>query len=214
MRDDDLARIYLEEDFMRVEDKQVKSIFGVSRRENLYVPIRTLESLKTTEVNIETVYGELPPEQLKILVDNIEWVDDEQPEINSVAELFEKFQEAGVEYAFELKTGLQQRVKVVGIRGYCQGDMAYVLLQDDEPVDSTYLENIFFNQPIYARMTINIDDEDETEHEFHLHESLQDAYEYDKKVMIEKAMEAVEELTETQQKEVLRFLTHNLPESL
>lgn len=214
MRDDDLAMIHLEEDFMRVEDKQVKSIFGVSRRENLYVPMRTLESLGTTEIDIETVYGKLAPEQLKILVDNIEWVDDEQPEIDSVAELFGKSQEAGFSHSFELKTGLRPRVKVVSICGYCQGDIAYVLLQEDEPVNSTYLQNIFFNLPIYAMMTINIDDEDETEHEFPLHDSLEDVYEYDKTVMIEKAMGAVKELTETQQKEVLRFLTNNLPESL
>lgn len=81
--------------------------------------------------------------------------------------------------------GYSDRVPYKEAFGYIQGDYARFITIGDcaRWVTLKYMENLLFNQPIYARLIVvdNLTDEEE---EVFLHESLADGYEWNKEAVL------------------------------
>ena len=75
------------------------------------------------------------------------------------------------------------------VYGNVQGEQTHVIVSDDVPeyVTKGYIENILYNQPIYARITIT--DPDGEEDEIYLNDYMDDEYDWDKDDVISKFKE-------------------------
>ena len=85
-------------------------------------------------------------------------------------------------------------------RGYCQGDVCVVLFKKDNKPSSEFINNLFWDSPVYANLAIDGED-------FHLDKYLEDAYIYDREKLLEKLKPDLSEY-------VFEWLSRNLPKHL
>lgn len=85
-------------------------------------------------------------------------------------------------------------------RGYCQGNVCFVLFKKDNKPSNEYIDHLFWDCPVYAHLSIDGED-------FYLDEYLEDAYIYDREKLLDKIKPDLSEY-------VFEWLSRNLPEHL
>lgn len=98
---------------------------------------------------------------------------------------------------------------ILGINSYLKGDYAYVLTEKSEDKKHIqYLENLFFDQPLYYRLEINGVDYTDIFRD-NLMQLIQSEYDYSKEDII-KGLNKIEELEDNSREYIIK----NLPEYL
>lgn len=94
------------------------------------------------------------------------------------------------------------------VYGISHGEQTRVIVSDNVPeyVTKEYIENILYNQPIYARLTIT--DPDGEEDEIYLNDYMDDEYEWNKYKVISEFKELYDDELKD---EILEFLEEELP---
>lgn len=124
-------------------------------------------------------------------------------------ELFELVENAfPYDYQEFLTDNLTPLFTVISSRGHCQGDYAEVIInkvltEKEKESYQSEIDNLFWNSPIYCRLTIDQDTE------FDFNEYLNNLYDYDKGKIL---AIAEKEIGHEQKDLILEFLSDNLPE--
>lgn len=119
------------------------------------------------------------------------------------------------------KAGFKANFDVVVSTGYCQGDHREVIVPDKfwdcigvpKPLDvqsnlGTYIDNLLWDCPVYARFTVNNE-------EFYIDEHLKNSYNWDKSEALEIAKNLIKDsFTSEEQSMIMDFLSSSLKTAL
>lgn len=134
---------------------------------------------------------------------------------NSLADIVDSYQLYYSVPAFEfLKENFESRYKEIEVIGYCQGDIAKVIIPDtlgyiDLDSLSKYLQKVIYDTPFYCEILINGTD-------LSVEDDVKSIYDYDKEeiIAIVKASNDFKELSDQHKAIVDQFLNDNLPDYL
>ena len=224
--DNDLARIYFDECFVRDGDNLIYTDWGNLRKS--WKKTLTLEYSINTEDFIKECLNQdfyqwgYPVECVKtklgILLDGVNvktWRDISRDEIVEWAIDF--FDDDFIEMCMENYFTKNYTTEVV--IGYSQGDRVTVIIPEDlreilgvpddrEIVPNETLTNLIYSSPVYGRIIINGD------YEIYIDEMLKDWYEWDKDDVMEELPRHLSAYTDEQKKIIIDFCDENLPENL
>ena len=187
--DTDASRIYFDEQITVLKhDSNGASLAGFECSPDSIGEIVNLKALKKSEL-IELAkelnwYDESEKLTKEGLIDDLETIDIKSPFID-VCEIIKEYPS---EYDFMIT------------RGYSQGDSCAVLFKKDNKPSEQYIDNLFWDSPVYARLSVD-------DKEFYLDEYLEDSYNYDREKLLEKIKPDLSEY-------VFDWLSRNLPEHL
>jgi hypothetical protein len=93
---------------------------------------------------------------------------------------------------------------IIETRGYSQGDYAtvYIPKEIDHKVDSDYIDNLFWDAPVYCRLMID-------DNEYYLEEYLLSPYDYDTNLILSGIEK---DLNHNKKEYILAWIKDNLPE--
>lgn len=224
--DNDLAQMYFDDSFTRVEHDGSSLLeenhnyrdvavylyngglelgFELSDLENWDLKSGTIKSIKDWIKDNHSEYTE------DLNHDSQQYFDKPFYKLDKM-ELIEFVENANTDYTDFLKDVFTPTFKIYGIRGHCQGDYVEVIIPQkvinnhgEGFLDNIeeHLTNLFYNQPLYARLTI-----EGLEDDLYLDGFQEDRYTYDKGLIIK---HVEKELQHEQKEYIIKWLSDNLP---
>lgn len=218
MRDSDIARTDFEENFVEIENTGSVNIYQ-------FISCGTFEEMSLSDPDC---YKITKQELKQALIDDIYDDIDELREDcrfhcdKSLSKMNKQdfFDMLGSLYdssflAKFYKTFGIPRFKVIPIHGYCQGDYAEIVFMERDMKEYSfnnidtflsnmreYFTNLFYNQPIYARLEID-------EEEIYLDEYLENVYDYEPSQIIDGLKK---NLTHDKKDYIINWVEQKLPE--
>ena len=217
--DNDLSRMYFDENFQRLDNDTFLFIDSGNFSDDFdFTDLDNYDLKSITNKNLLanircSFYGD--SDDLKD--DSLVYFNKYPKQLNK-SELIELVENAfPYDYKEFLTDNFKPNFESLTVTGVCQGDQATVIFTYEDMKEynfenrekfidmmQEYFENIFYNAPLYCRLTIdnNIDD-------FYLDDFQKDQYSYDKEEILEHAKKNIKH---DKKAVIIEFLNDNLPE--
>jgi len=195
--DTDISQMYFQESFIRLDNHYY---FYSDLRTVPDCPSDCYDFSKCTEKDFRVFVWENYTGTMRQLIEERNMISDDWKEF-AIERMDDETLKYYMQEDFPEINNAVLNYTVVGIKGYSQGDYASILCHNNDIFDgiTTYFSNLFFDAPIYCRITVD-------EEDFYLDEGLTDPYTWNQEEIIDYAKK--QKLSGA----VIKWLQANLPD--